>query len=83
MDKVFVGGMIVKKPDNAPEWVLGKVSFKLKDFFEFAKQHQDNGWLNVDIKVSKNGKPYAELDTWKPERPQDAIVTTPDDDIPF
>jgi len=83
MDKVFIDGMMFKAPhENAPDFVKGKVSFKLKEFFEFAKIHQKDGWLNADMKVSKGGKTYFELDTYEakakePEKPDF------DDDLGF
>ena len=71
-DKVFADGMIVKHPhQNAPDFVKAAVSFKLKDFFEFAKQHQKEGWLNVQVKESRGGKLYAELDTFTPSKKEE------------
>ena len=64
-DKIFVNGMVVKRNDNAPEYVLANLSIKRTDLIEFLRQ-QDSDWLNVALKRSKNGKCYAELDTWKP-----------------
>lgn len=65
-DKIFANGMIVKRHENAPEYVLCNLSIKVDEFTAFAQQHQSNGWLNVQCKVGKSGKMYAELDTWKP-----------------
>ena len=97
-DKVFAAGMIVKRNENAPEFVLCNLSVKVDEFAAFAQQHQSNGWLNIQCKVGKSGKMYAELDTWKPTQGDAAkggIVEAnkalrepvpadfPDDDIPF
>ena len=66
-EKTFVNGMIVKdKHENTPDWVIANVSFKVEDMKAFLDQHQDNGWVNVQIKKGQGGKRYAELDTWKP-----------------
>ena len=65
-DKTFAAGLIVKRHERAPEFVLCNLSVKVDEFTAFAQQHQSNGWLNIQCKVSKNGKMYAELDTWKP-----------------
>jgi len=92
-DKVFVDGMMVKRNDNAPDWVTCNVSFKASEFKAFLDQHQNKDWVNVQIKVSKGGKMYAELDTWEPNR-QDVhdqgmskakavLEEMPEDDIPF
>ena len=65
-EKIFAAGLIVKRHERAPEFVLCNLSVKVDEFAAFAQQHQSNGWLNIQCKVSKNGKMYAELDTWKP-----------------
>ncbi len=65
-EKIFAAGLIVKRHERAPEFVLCNLSVKVDEFTAFAQQHQSNGWLNIQCKVSKNGKMYAELDTWKP-----------------
>ena len=93
-DIIFVDGLMYKPPhEKAPDFVKGKLSFKLKEFFEFAKQHQHDGWLNAEMKVSKNGKIYFQLDTWKPTKqgfdPATGTGSDPmpsndvDQDIPF
>ena len=93
-DITFVDGLIFKKPaENAPDFVIGKLSVKLKEFFEFAKLHQSEGWLNAEIKVSRAGKPYIALDTWKPAKQEEQQVPeqqgfdpdtgTGSDEIPF
>jgi hypothetical protein len=65
-EKIFAAGLIVKRNENAPEYVMCNLSVKVDEFAAFAQQYQSNGWLNIQCKVSKNGKMYAELDTWKP-----------------
>ena len=66
-EKTFVNGMIFKLPTTKmPEFVKGKISVKVDEFIEFAKQHQDNGWLNIDMCESRAGKGYCALNTWKP-----------------
>ena len=65
-EKVFVDGMIVKRRDNAPDFVICNLSLKGAELVEFMRQHQKDGWVNVQVKRSKGGKLYAELDTWQP-----------------
>lgn len=65
-DKIFADGLIVKVNPNQPEWVLCNLSVKVEEFKAFLDQHQSNGWVNINCKVSQKGKAYAELDTWKP-----------------
>jgi len=86
-DKIFVNGLVVKRNDNAPEYVLANLSIKRTDLIEFLRD-QDSDWLNVALKRAKSGKCYAELDTWKPtEKLADvargAAPAAPDDEIPF
>lgn len=65
-EKTFANGLVVKRNDNAPDWVLCNLSVKVSEFVEFLNTHQSNGWVNIKCNVGKSGKPYAELDTWKP-----------------
>ena len=65
-DKIFANGMIVKDRRNAPEYVLVKLSIKVDDFRKTLTQHEDNGWVNINILRGRSGKEYAEIDTWKP-----------------
>ena len=63
----LVNGLIWKDPhQNAPEFIKGKISIKVNDFMEYISQHQSNGWLNIELKQSRQGKMYFELDEWKP-----------------
>ncbi len=68
-EKIFVDGMIFKKPrQGAPDFVKGSVSVKVDDFGAFMTKHQKKGWLNADLKQSKEGKLYLELNTWEPNK---------------
>ena len=66
-EQTFINGMIVKRNPNAPDFVKCSLSFKVDEFIEFAKQHGNDGWLNADVKESKNSKLYASLNDWKPD----------------
>lgn len=73
-ETIFPDGFIIKKPhDNAPDFVKAKVSIKAEEFVAFMKKHVDNGWINIDIKTSKGGKLYAQLNDWKPEKKAEAV----------
>ena len=85
-DKLFVNGLNISKRQGAPDFVICSVGVKCKDFFEFMKANEKKGWLNFDIKLSKNDKLYAEVDTWEPKKQdetQGGGYDAPDDDIPF
>ena len=85
--KIFVDGLIAKRNENAPDWVICSLSLKGKELVEFMREHQKDGWVNVQVKRSQGGKIYAELDTWEPKK-QAAAKPVPvedfeDSDIPF
>jgi hypothetical protein len=64
-DKVFADGFIFKRSDNAPEWVVGKLSVKVEDAIAFLQANAKNGWVNLNINSAKSGKFYMEVDTWE------------------
>lgn len=63
-EKNFVKGLIVKKNPKAPDYILCGLSFKTDEFSDYIEKNKVNGWMNVDIKLSKGGKYYAELNEW-------------------
>ena len=65
-EKVFVDGLIVKRHEKSPDFVICNLSFKGQEFLTFMREHQKDGWVNVQVKRSKGGKLYAELDTFTP-----------------
>jgi len=82
-DNNFVKGLFVKMPkDNAPKFILLDVSFKLREFMEWAKANMDErGWVNTQILRSKDGsKLYGKLNDWKPN--QKAVDTETGDVLP-
>lgn len=73
MDRIFVNGLISKKvSDKAPEWILGALSINVESLTNWlnttGKQVQSNGWINLNIKKSKDGKRYIEVDTYNPQQ---------------
>jgi len=66
-DIVFANGLIFKKPDNAPDFVIGNLSVKKSEFIPFLDS-QDGDWVNLQIKLSKGGKYYVEVNNWKPDK---------------
>ena len=64
MDKVFAKGFSFKRNDNAPDFVVGKLSLKADEAIQFIKENEFKGWVNLDVKKSKDGKYYIELDTF-------------------
>ncbi len=84
-DIEFVDGLIIKPPHpNAPDFVKCAISIKRKDLGNWLRGKQDE-WINLDVKESKNGKWYAAVNTFKPEKKEEAPKEQPDfnDPIPF
>lgn len=69
-EKIFVDGVRLSELSaNTPTFIIAKMGFKVDEFTAFLKQHEtNNGYVNVDIKLSKNGKMYAELNTYVPQQ---------------
>jgi hypothetical protein len=84
-EKVFADGFIFKRKENAPEFVVGSMSIKVDEAMAFLAQNETKGWVNLDVKLSKGGKYYMELDTWKPsvEKVIEKVSEKPAEDLPF
>jgi len=66
----FAEGVFAKKPhEKAPDFIKANISIKKDEFFNWCKTHEGN-WVNLDIKESKGGKWYAQVNDWKPEEKQ-------------
>ena len=74
----FIDGLIAKKPNaKAPKWVLMNLSFKCEELINFIQTHSDeSGWLNIDVKESKAGKIYCQLNTWKADKSKKKVEET-------
>ena len=84
-DKIFADGFIFKKDEQTPEFVIGKISVKVEEATEFLKNNSNNGWVNLDVKLSQGGKYYMELNTWKPKNDAANVANSNEgaDDMPF
>ncbi len=58
------------KHPNAPEWVIGKISIKPKEFTDWLKANYKKGeeYINIEVKRGNSGNPYTELSTFKPNQ---------------
>ena len=92
-DITFPGGLMVKAPrDGAPDFVKGSISIKREELINWLGQ-QSGDWINLDIKVSKGGKWYSSVNTYKAESANTAPPSNdswseppapaPQDDLPF
>ena len=83
-DPVFADGIFFKQPrDGAPDFVKGSVSVKVDEALPFLQANQDDGWVRLDLKESRNGKLYFQLNTWKPQSNTAEAADELNDDIPF
>lgn len=69
-ETIFADGFIFKKRDNAPEFVVGQLSIAVEDAIQFIGQYERDGWVNLDIKQSRGGKYYVELNQFVPKKQQ-------------
>lgn len=93
-DIKFADGLYFNEPhQNAPDFVLGRLSIKPKEFVDWLranhKETNEQGYINLKINKSRQGKVYVALDDWKPDPNRQAPVETgdggwsDDEDIPF
>lgn len=69
-EKEFPSGMNAKKPhDNAPQFVVCGIGVKRLEFINWLMQKTDD-WVDFQVKISKAGKYYVEVDNWKPSNSQ-------------
>lgn len=71
MEKKFIDGLRVFKPrDNAPEWIQANGVINNKELIAYLQARLNAGEESTrfDVKLSKGGKFYAELNDWKPQQ---------------
>lgn len=64
-EKIFAKGFIFKRSEKAPDFVIGSLSLKVEEAIEFMQANKKGEWLNLDVKKSKDGKYYIELNTYE------------------
>jgi hypothetical protein len=72
-EKVFADGFSFKRREDAPDFVIGRLSIKVDEAIAFLRQNEKNGWVNLDAKYGRSGNAYLELDTYEPKN-KDANV---------
>ena len=96
-DSALVSGFYPKpRHPNSPDFVIAKASVNLQQFAAFVKEFKaanpQEEWLNIDMKLSRAGKGYASVDTWKPDpamqgqsapAAQAPAMASVDEDLPF
>lgn len=67
-DKKKIDGLIVKKNDKSPEWVLTSVSMDVEPFKKWLDENKNaKGWVNLDLKKTKDGRFYLDHNDYKPK----------------
>ena len=82
----FINGLIAKKPtEKAPDFIIANLSIKREELINYLQSKHDE-WLNIDVKESRKGTYYAQLNDWKADprktnanQPQELVK---DKDIP-
>jgi hypothetical protein len=76
MDKIFAPLTWQDPHEKAPLFVKGNISINVKKFAEFIKENEqyisEKGWMKIVMKESKSQTIYFELDTYKPEKREQA-----------
>jgi|DEB0MinimDraft_12_1074336.scaffolds.fasta_scaffold00480_18 LEA14-like dessication related protein len=84
-EKDFAKGLFVK--ESNVDFVKFKISIKKDEFTQWYKeklQNKDEDWINLDVKESKEGKWYTEVNTWKPKSDTQSVTKEEKlEDIPF
>jgi len=75
-------GFFLKLPhDNAPGWVKGQIGIKVDTAIEYLNRvKNDKGYVNLDLKESKAGKLYLDLNCFipKPREVRTAVPVAPE-----
>jgi hypothetical protein len=87
-EKIFADGFLFKRNENAPDFVVGRLSLKVDEAIAFMRKHDKGGWININIKQARSGNYYSELDTFeaksaakKDEKPKTKKAAQAEDDV--
>tara|TARA_R110002096_G_scaffold306639_1_gene501268 strand:- start:871 stop:1119 length:249 start_codon:yes stop_codon:yes gene_type:complete len=79
-EKIYLGKSESKETEYGK---MHKVSFGPQDFEKMEKFKNQKGWLNCNIKESREGNLYLEIDTWKPKPQMSKGQVNKESDVPF
>jgi hypothetical protein len=93
-DKRFSEGIYWKdKHENAPDFVIGSISVNAEKFVAWisGEEPDEKGCIRLKVLRSREGKPYIEVDDWKPgakyekkEVKEEIPIIGPDgEEVPF
>jgi len=66
-ENIFIDGIRIDPPhEKAPSFIKGKLGIKVDTLINFLMENQnDRGYVNCDLKESKEGKLYLTLNNYK------------------
>lgn len=66
----FPNGIRFEKPkEGTPEFIKGRISINVPDFITWLDSNKnERGWVNIDLKKSKGGKLYLQLNDYNATR---------------
>lgn len=66
-EKNFVTGMrIYPAKETSPAWLKGQLVINAQELFDYIEANSTDGTMRIDIKESREGKLYLELNTFVP-----------------
>ncbi len=75
-EKVYVGRVETK--ENKFGDIETRIGLTSENLQVLSDHLSEKGWVNLILKTTKEGKPYLQVDTWKP-----AGATVAQEDLPF
>lgn len=80
---VFAEGFHCEEKDvPGVPWLKARISVRVNDAVKFLEEHANpRGFVNINVKESKKGGWYCELDTWEPNKSGPASNSAPADEI--
>ena len=98
-DVIVADGFIYKyKHENSPDFIIGRISAKTEKAIAFLKEHDKDGWVNLEIRIHKETKkPFIALDNFEPKKrivkeeptpipvkvKKAEVVIEPEEELPF
>lgn len=75
-EMIFASGLYVKKPDQAPYFVVAHIGVDVEQFTEWLIQQEiTKGFVNLQLCMSKGGKLYCHLVKKQPARAPEPVPT--------
>ena len=81
----YLNGLWVENPhEKAPDFVKAKMSINVEKMLDTLKASKEK-YINLQLKESKDGRLYAEIDEWKPDKsaPKPEPMPDSEDPLPF